>query len=120
MDDRFKRRQPGTPRPQGTGNLPRQGGTGPLGTPNPRPMQALPGNAPQESPFVVRLDPNSQPGEFNFMIETPQDLTRTVPQSGVSQEAAGGIPPQLHPAVLDVLGFIFELDQNFEQRARKR
>ena len=46
--------------------------------------------------------------------------TRKVPAAGQPAEASGGIPPQLHPAVLDVLGFIFELDQNFERKGRKR
>ena len=114
MDDRFKRRQPGTSRLNGTGKLPQSG------APNPRPLQAVPENSPQANPFVVRLDPNSQPGEFNFMIETPQEVTRKVPAAGQPAEASGGIPPQLHPAVLDVLGFIFELDQNFERKGRKR
>lgn len=111
MDDRLKRRQQqsGTSRLGGTGKLPRQ--------PQEPPQQA---SAPQANPFVVRLDPHSQPGEFNFMIETPPEITRKVPASGHTQETAGGIPPQLHPAVLDVLGFIFELDQNFERKARKR
>jgi hypothetical protein len=114
MDDRSKRR------PNGTGRL---GGAGKPNQPNgqnPRPMRALPDADPQDSAFMVRLDPSSQPGEFNFVIDSPQEVTRKVPQSGITAEASGGIPPQLHPAVNDILGFIYELDQAFERKGKKR
>jgi hypothetical protein len=100
MDDRFKRPRNGTGRLNGTGKLPNHGA--------------------QENPFMVRLDPSSPPGEFNFMVEQPAELTRRVPQSGITAEAAGGIPPQLHQAVNEVLAFIYELDQQVERKGRKR
>jgi type III secretion system FlhB-like substrate exporter len=54
------------------------------------------------------------------MVEQPAELTRRVPQSGITAEAAGGIPPQLHQAVNEVLAFIYELDQQVERKGRKR
>ena len=106
MDDRFKRRQPGNPRQRPTGKLP--------------PRQLPAEQNAQEQPFMVRLDPNSKPGEFNFMVESPQELSARVPASGLTAEASGGIPPQLHAAVDEVLGFIYELDQHFERKGKKR
>lgn len=122
MDDRFKRRgqQPGTGRLNGTGKLPNKGPDGTSGGNNPRPLRAVPDPAPQDGAFMVRLDPNSGPGEFNFVIDQPQEVTRKVPQSGLTAEVSGGIPPQLHPAVTEVLGFIYELDQAFERKGKKR
>lgn len=117
MDDRFKRRPNGTGRLGGTGKLPQNGASNPR---NPRPIQAVPDQPAQENPFMVRLDPSSQPGEFNFTIEQPAELSRKVPQSGITAEAAGGIPPQLHQAVNEVLAFIYELDQQVERKGRKR
>ena len=120
MDDRFKRRPNGTGRLGGTGKLPQGGANPPSNAGNPRPLRAVPDPQPQDGAFVVRLDPSSQPGEFNFQIEQPAELSRKVPQSGLTAEAAGGIPPQLHEAVNQVLAFIYELDQTAERKGRKR
>jgi hypothetical protein len=128
MDDRFKQRRANNGNNEGTGRLSggnnANGGTGRLSGngkgPNPRPIRALPDPQPQENPFAVRLDPSSQPGEFNFVIDAPNEMVRQVPQSGLTAEATGGIPPQLHPAVNEVLAFIYELDQQAERKGRKR
>lgn len=120
MDDRFKRPPNGTGRLSGTGKLPQGGAQGPRKGQNPRPIHAVPDQPIQENPFMVRLDPSSQPGEFNFTIEQPAELSRKVPQSGLTAEATGGIPPQLHQAVNEVLAFIYELDQQVERKGRKR
>lgn len=108
MDDRFKKKKPsGQPPKRNTGplNSPQQRGTGSLGS--------------QAQPFVVRLDPSSAPGDFNFMIDGPTEVTRNVPQAGLTAEASGSIPPQLVKAVDEILGFIYGLDQQAEQTRRK-
>lgn len=108
MDDRFKKKKSqNRPAKSNTGafNPPQQRGTGSLGS--------------QAQPFVVRLDPSSAPGDFNFVIDGPTDLTRSVPQAGLTAEASGSIPPQLVMAVDEVLGFIYGLDQQAEQGRRK-
>lgn len=105
MDDRFKRR-PGTSRLNpGTSKLPQR-----------------PPASPQERPVVVRLDPKAKTGEFNFVIEGDEELTGKVPQSGLVADSEGVIPPQLYKAVDEVLGFIYQLDQQFEngRKPRKR
>jgi hypothetical protein len=75
--------------------------------------------APQADPFSVRLDPNGKPGEFNFVIEAPQMVSR-IPQADVMEaEASGAIPPVLYKAVDEVLGFIYALDQQLENPGRR-
>jgi hypothetical protein len=126
MDD-FSDRQRRRARPQdGTSRLngPNGGnGTGPLNR-RQLPRQGAGGNgetgpSAQERPFVVRLDPQGKPGEFNFVIDGPEALNGRVPQAGLIAEASGGIPPQLFKAVDEVLGFIYGLDQQFESRGRR-
>jgi hypothetical protein len=106
MDDRFKRR------PQPNRN------TGPLNR-KPAGRGAEPSN-PQERPFVVRLDPQGKPGEFNFIIGDPQELAGRVPAAGLVADASGAIPPQLYKAVDEVLGFIYGLDQQAERSKKPR
>lgn len=105
MDDRPKRR-PNTGRLNpGTSKLPQR-----------------PAGSPQDRPVVVRLDPKAKTGEFNFVIEGDQELTGKVPQGGLVADSEGAIPPQLYKAVDEVLGFIYQLDQQFEngRKPKKR
>lgn len=97
MDDRPKRRPNAKRRP-----------------PSPR----ADSSEPQAKPFLVRLDPQSKPGEFNFVVDSEGTLEGRVPHAGISAEAAGGIPPQLYRAVDEVLGFIYRLDQPTDGRKR--
>lgn len=98
MDDRPKRRA-------GTSRLPQR-----------------PSRPPQDRPMVVRLDPKAKTGEFSFVIEGEQELVGRVPQGGLVAESEGTIPPQLYKAVDEVLGFIYQLDQQIEngRKPRKR
>lgn len=57
----------------------------------------------------IRLDPNSPPGEFNFIL--PQGASATASASIPAAATDGPIPPPLVAAVDEVLGFIFGLDQ---------
>jgi hypothetical protein len=75
--------------------------------------------APQADPFAVRLDPSGKPGEFNFVIESPTLVSRVPQADGLEAEASGTIPPVLYKAVDEVLGFIYALDQQFENPGRK-
>lgn len=86
----------------------------------PLPSTPLPEtSAPQADPFSVRLDPNGKPGEFNFVIEAPHMVSR-IPQADVMEaEASGAIPPVLYKAVDEILGFIYALDQQFENPGRR-
>ncbi|MEB3283816.1 MAG: hypothetical protein VKN33_00835 [Candidatus Sericytochromatia bacterium] len=68
-----------------------------------------PSLASQEAGFPIRLDPNSPPGEFNFIV--PQAHTNPKRSPQLSIEADGLIPPILADAVDEVIGFIFALDQ---------
>jgi hypothetical protein len=109
MDDRFRKKKPA-----GTGKLPPRpsqapspsGGTGSLGS--------------QGQPFVVRLDPTSAPGDFNFVIDGPAEVSRRVPEAGLTADVSGAIPPQLYKAVDEILGFIYGLDQQAEQTRKGR
>ncbi|HEY9720769.1 MAG TPA: hypothetical protein V6D47_02080 [Oscillatoriaceae cyanobacterium] len=83
--------------------------------PSPRPDSG----EPQAKPFLVRLDPQSKPGEFNFVVDTEGTLEGRVPHAGLVAEASGGIPPQLYRAVDEVLGFIYRLDQPSEGRPKR-
>lgn len=80
----------------------------------PQPPASDAGASP--NPFLVRLDPNANPGEFNFVIEGPSANGRPPANAGLTAEASGGIPPQLYRAVDEVLGFIYGLDQQAGQR----
>lgn len=68
-----------------------------------------PSPAPQDGGFPIRLDPNSPPGEFNFIVPQAQAAPGRTPQ--LSVETDGPIPAVLADAVDEVLGFIFGLDQ---------
>lgn len=106
MDDRnpFKR-----PRPAPTGKLQR-----------PAPKVGSQGLPAQEKPFVVRLDPSAAPGEFNFIVDGPEALSKTVPAQGLSADASGSIPPELYRAVDEVMAFIYNLDQQFESKRKPK
>jgi hypothetical protein len=80
------------------------------------PLRPLP-PPPQDDGTPFRLDPNSPPGEFNFLV--PQNAAATVPAVGLIAEVDGPIPPQLYKAVDEVLGFIYGLDQQFENQGRR-
>jgi hypothetical protein len=95
----------------------------------PRPPRAGDANAPKlravpppEPPpaqgegFPIRLDPNSPPGEFNFVL--PQASPAASAQA-FSAATDGPIPPALAPAVDEVLGFIFGLDQPQPPRTKR-
>ncbi|MEB3330142.1 MAG: hypothetical protein VKQ33_13005 [Candidatus Sericytochromatia bacterium] len=87
-------------------------------TPAPR-LRAVP--PPEASPaqadgFPIRLDPNSPPGEFNFVL--PQAAS-TLPAQPFSAATDGPIPPFLAPAVDEVLGFLFGLDQPPPPRGKR-
>jgi hypothetical protein len=73
----------------------------------------------QASPFMVRLDPNGRPGEFNFVIDGPEAIAKVPAAHVMEAEASGGIPPVLYQAVDEVLGFIYGLDQQFENQGRR-
>lgn len=104
------------PQKQGTSRL--GGGTAKL-PPQPQRNAGFDMGEAQASPFAVRLDPNGKPGEFNFVIESPE-VTLTIPSAHVMEaEASGGIPPVLFRAVDEILGFIYGLDQQFENNGRK-
>lgn len=75
--------------------------------------------ASQGAQFLVRLDPNAGPGEFNFMIEGPELTAKVAAAHVMEAEASGGIPPVLYKAVDEVLGFIYGLDQQFENQGRR-
>ena len=90
-------------------SLPQAGGT--------RELPELPDA--QASPFMVRLDPNAKPGEFNFVIDGPEVIAKVAAASAMEAEASGYIPPQLFKAVDEVLGFIYGLDQQFENQGRR-
>lgn len=108
-------RQPGPPRvPQRVAPLRPQ--TGPL-RPVPTPSFAPESSDAPSGGLDFRLDPNSPPGEFNFIL--PPDAAPLVPTIGLIAEADGPIPPQLVKAVDEVLGFIFGLDQQFENQGRR-
>jgi hypothetical protein len=123
-NDRIRRFDPNAPRP------PRPQGQRPNRQPPPGPARAptgalrpLPSQPPleglpaQDFGAGIRLDPNSPPGEFNFLV--PQEMQAQVPQVGLIAEADGPIPPQLYKAVDEVLGFIYGLDQQFENQGRR-
>lgn len=77
-------------------------------------------SAAQEEGFVVRLDPNAKDGEFAFVIDQPEALEGRVPQARqAGAEAVAGIPPQLHRAVNEVLGFLCGLDEQLDKQGRK-
>ena len=100
----------------GTGKLPSfapRGGTGKL--PPIGPVET----PPQGSPFAVRLDPNAKPGEFNFVIESPEAVARVPAAAVMEADASNPIPPVLYKAVDEVLGFIYGLDNQFESQGRR-
>ena len=132
-NDRIRRIDPSAPRaPRPAGSRPNTSSrTGPLrssgkGPPSDartptsalRPLPQIPDpTAAQEGGFPIRLDPNSPPGEFNFIV--PQAAAAVAPNVGLIAEADGPIPPQLYKAVDELLGFIYGLDQQFENQGRR-
>ncbi|MEB3197110.1 MAG: hypothetical protein VKP62_07885 [Candidatus Sericytochromatia bacterium] len=80
------------------------------GSPALRAVPPLPAETPvsQGSAFPIRLDPNSPPGEFHFVVPAAAGPTEGRVPRGV--EADGPIPHELVNAVDEVLGFIFGLD----------
>lgn len=80
------------------------------------PLEPLDGTG-QEAP-IIRLDPNAPPGEISFVIPG-QDKVAKSPTVGLTAEASGPIPPQLLRAVDEALGFIYGLDQQFENQGRR-
>lgn len=121
-NDRIRRIDPHAPRPpRPAGQRPsRPPSPGPTRTPTsplrPVPQYQDPSTA-QDGAFPIRLDPNSPPGEFNFLV--PQAAAPVAPNVGLIAEADGPIPPQLYKAVDEVLGFIYGLDQQFENQGRR-
>lgn len=130
MNDRIRKFEPRADR-QGGGNpagpaprksRPPQPGRQPPSAPSPGPARGTGALRPVSSPAQddgspFRLDPNSPPGEFNFIV--PQQAAAAVPQVGLIAEVDGPIPPQLYKAVDEVLGFIYGLDQQFENQGRR-
>lgn len=121
-NDRIRRLDPHAPRvPRPAGQRPpRPPSPGPVRTPTSalRPLPQIPEpSAAQDGAFPIRLDPNSPPGEFNFLV--PQAAAPLAPTVGLFAEADGPIPPPLYKAVDEVLGFIYGLDQQFENQGRR-
>lgn len=114
-NDRIRRLDPNAarrPRPERKPPPP-----GPARTPTSA-LRPLPDPSPaQDGAFPIRLDPNSPPGEFNFLV--PQAPAPVPANVGLIAEADGPIPPQLLKAVDEVLGFIYGLDQQFENQGRR-
>src|SRR3989338_8224946 len=122
-NDRIRRIDPHAPRPARPGGQAprtRPPAPGPSRSPTSalRPFPRLPAPPPaQDAAFPIRLDPNSPPGEFNFLV--PQAAAPLAPQVGLIAEADGPIPPPPYKAVDEVLGFIYGLDQQFENQGRR-
>ncbi len=121
-NDRIRRLDPHAPRPpRPTGARPsRPPAPGPSRSPTSslRPLPQIPDPSPaQDGAFPIRLDPNSPPGEFNFLV--PQAAAPVPANVGLIAETDGPIPPQLYKAVDEVLGFIYGLDQQFENQGRR-
>ncbi|MEB3221497.1 MAG: hypothetical protein VKS61_05420 [Candidatus Sericytochromatia bacterium] len=92
--------------------------TRPPGAPASR-LRAVPtpeGASAQGEDFTIRLDPDSPPGEFNFVL--PQAAPSAAPQA-FSAATDGPVPPALAAALDEVLGFIFGLDQAQPPRPKR-